>query len=241
MATITLVHHLGLGDHIMLNGMARHLASKGLHVNVIVLEHQKDSVEFMYRDESNISVRVTQSSKPQDVIAAVMGTPVRLATYSIPDQNWAQLTFTGHFGTWAHVPYFQAGVNPEYMRSRFKLFRDPVREERLFSSLGLDEKEPYAFVHRDPVHKPFTGLSQTLRIVNPDTTSRPYNVFDWLLVIERATEVHCANGGPFMWLIELLKIGDPSKNTFHLYAAHQEYTKTCVQNVFSEDIWTFKD
>ena len=236
---ISLVHHLGLGDHIMLNGMARYFASKKVHVNVIVSDHQKDSVEFMYRDEPNISVRVTQSSKPQDVVAAIAGTPVRLATYEIPDQQWAQLTFSGHFGTWAHVPYFQAGVNPEYMRSRFKLFRDPVREERLFASLAL--KEPYIFVHRDPVHKPFKDVRGDLRIVTPDTTSRPYNVFDWLLVIERATEVHCANGGPFMWLVELLKMGGPEKNFFHFTAAHQEYTETCVRNVFTEDVWTFKE
>lgn len=236
----TLIHHLGLGDHVMLNGLARFLVSKGVSpVHVIVLEHQVDTVSFMYRDEHRIKVLVTPSKNPNDVRSVVVGTPIPLATYSIPDATWGQLTFQGALGTWAHTPYLQAGVNPEYMRTRFKVVRDRAREQALFESLRL-EGDPYVFVHRDPVHKPLS-VRTDLRIVCPDTTSRPYNVFDWLLVIERATEVHCANGGPFMWIIELLKLGGPEKNFFHVSAAHTEYTPTCVRNVFTEDVWTFKD
>ena len=237
MESITLLHHLGLGDHIMLNGMARTLEKRGCNVHVVVMAHQVDTVQFMYRD-TKIKVLVTPSKNPQDVRSVVVGLVMPLATYAIRDDVWAQLTFTGFMGTWAHVPYFQAGVNPEYMRSKFKVIRDSARETALFDSLNLPPK--YIFEHKDPIHKSF-DIKSKLKIVNPDTTSQPYNVFDWLLVIERAQEVHCANGGPFMWIIELMKLGDPSKNIFHVSAAHTEYTSMCVKNVFSEDVWTFKD
>jgi len=236
--SVTIIHHLGLGDHVMLNGLARTLEKRGLQVYVIVMGHQAESVQFMYRD-TTIKVLVTPSKNPSDIRQLVVGMALELATYQIPDAMWGQLTFVGNLGTWAHVPYFQAGVNPEYMRSHFKLHRDPIREMNLFKSLGL-AKGKYIFEHKDPIHKDF-GLVSEFPIINPSTTETPYNVFDWLMVIELAREVHCANGGAFMWMIELLKLGGPDKNFFHMTAAHGEYTPHCVKNVFTDDVWTFKD
>ena len=239
MSDITIIHHLGLGDHIMLNGLVRTFAKRGRQVHVVVVGHQAESIKFMYRDDANIKVLVTPSKKPNDVRSVIIGEPLSLATYALPDNIWANLTFDGYIGTWAHTPYFQAGINPDYMRSHFVLKRDPAREQSLFDDLKVVKNE-YIFEHRDPIHKNF-GLVSDLQIINPDTTSQPYNIFDWLLVIENAREVHCANGGPFMWIIELLKLGGPEKNFFHTSSAHTEYIPHCVKNVFSDDIWTFKD
>ena len=237
MAFVTLIHHLGLGDHVMLNGLARTLEKKGHQVHVIVMGHQADSIRFMYRD-TTIKVLVTPSKNPADIRKLIVGTPFNLATYGIPDDIWSAVTFSGALGTWAHVPYFQASINPEYMRTHFKLVRDPVREQELFDRLCLPSE--YIFEHKDPIHKDF-GLVSDFPIINPSTIENPYNIFDWLLVIEKAREVHCANGGPFMWMIELLKLGGPHKNFFHISAAHGEYLPQCVKNVFTDDIWTFKD
>ncbi len=45
----TIVHHLGLGDQIMLNGMVRYFTEKE---NVVIFAQRKhaESVQFMYRD-----------------------------------------------------------------------------------------------------------------------------------------------------------------------------------------------
>jgi hypothetical protein len=238
MVKVTIVHHLGLGDHIMICGLARSLQEQGHDVYVIVLEHQAQSIRFMYRD-TNINVLVTPNKSPQSVWSCVVGTALPLATYGIPDAAWAQLTFEGSIGTWAHVPYLQAGVNPHYMRKKFRVNRDLNREQQFYQSLHLSEK--YVFVHRDSAHTKPIEVETDLEIVYPDTTSPDYNIFDWILVIENAQEVHCANSGPFPWLIELLELGGKHKNFFHLSAAHQEYSRKCVKNTFSTDIWTFKD
>ena len=47
--SVTIVHHLGLGDQIMLNGMVRHFAEKE-HVYIYCKNCHEDSVKFMYRD-----------------------------------------------------------------------------------------------------------------------------------------------------------------------------------------------
>jgi hypothetical protein len=46
---ITILHHLGLGDAIMLNGMVRHFAEDE-EVCIFVQKHHLESVQFMYRD-----------------------------------------------------------------------------------------------------------------------------------------------------------------------------------------------
>ena len=49
-------HHLGLGDHIMCNGIVRHF--KEIHNNVTVFckPHYFNNVEYMYRDDKDITV-----------------------------------------------------------------------------------------------------------------------------------------------------------------------------------------
>jgi len=45
----TILHHLGLGDQIMLNGMVRHFAETDT-VRIFVKRCHEESVRFMYRD-----------------------------------------------------------------------------------------------------------------------------------------------------------------------------------------------
>jgi hypothetical protein len=221
----------------MINGLARTLEKRGHNVHVLVLQHQYETVAFMYRD-TNIKVLVTPSKNLVDIINSCKGYILPLATYK-DHAIWSTLTFSGEIGTWAYAPYLQAGVNPDYMRRHFKVFRDPEREKTLFNSLDIKPGE-YIFEHKDPSNKDFEIVSD-LKIINPDVTSQNYNTFDWLLVIENAKEVHCANSGPWPWIVELMRIGGPEKNVFHIRAAHQEYQDKCVKNTFSDDIWTFKD
>src|SRR6056300_1701751 len=49
MSSITISHHLGLGDQIMLNGMVRHFAENE-NVNIFVKQNHEKSIKFMYKD-----------------------------------------------------------------------------------------------------------------------------------------------------------------------------------------------
>ena len=64
------------------------------------------------------------------------------------------------------------------------------------------------------------------------------NIFEYISVIENADEVHCMNSS-YNWMIELMKIGNPKKNFFHLDIAHKYYGPRTVKTVFSDEVWTF--
>jgi hypothetical protein len=61
------------------------------------------------------------------------------------DKSWEFMTQgQGSVMTnWAHGVYVQAGVNPKYMYSKFKVVRDKSKEFTI-------DKENYIFVHDDP-------------------------------------------------------------------------------------------
>jgi hypothetical protein len=50
--------------------------------------------------------------------------------------------------------------------------------------------------------------------------------------------VHCMNSS-YNWMIELMNIGTPKKNFFHLDVAHKYYGPKIVKTVFSDEVWTF--
>ena len=237
MNEITIIHHLGLGDHIMLNGMARFMSSKGYKVNVVVRKNQSKSVKFMYRD-SDISVLVIQSD--DQIRNVIKGVPVCLATYGF-DTNTYKYILEQNIGTWASVPYFQAGVNPEYMRTRFKVDRDYKREETFMKVLGVDEEEEFIFLHDASTRLVCPDINTSYKIIKAgEVYSDSFNIFDWLGVLEKAKEIHCVNSS-FAWIVELCGVGKRETNFLHIKCAHQEHNIKSVKSVFTEDRWTFID
>jgi hypothetical protein len=111
----SIVHHLGLGDQIMLNGMVRYFAEKD---NVIIFAQRKhaESVQFMYRDIADkVEIILVDSTNPREIWSQVKGDVIPLATYGIHDENWKFMTQgQGNLMTnWAHGVYIQAGINPQ--------------------------------------------------------------------------------------------------------------------------------
>ena len=49
-------HHLGLGDHIICNGMVRHYKEIYGKVTVFCKPHNYENVKYMYRDDEDITV-----------------------------------------------------------------------------------------------------------------------------------------------------------------------------------------
>jgi len=231
---LTIVHHLGIGDSLNINGMVRHFSSKGYHVHVITRKKQYESIQFMYRDDSNIIVLTTESDNPNDIRSVIKGTSLNLGTYSCSNNEWAYII--KNFNSWAHFPYYQAGLNPIIMKTKFKLVRDTEREEELLKTFGDDD---FIFVHEDPKHK-CLQVDTTYNIIKPDTVSLPFNIFDWLGVLEKAKEIHCGHGG-FAWIVEMCNIGTKETNFFHLNCANPTISTKEVMCVFSEDQWTFKN
>jgi lipoate-protein ligase A len=141
----TIVHHLGLGDQIMLNGMVRHFAETD-NVVIFVKRCHEESVRFMYRDIADkVELILVDNTNAQEIWSKVKGDVIPLATYGIDDNGWKFMTQgQGSVMTnWAHGVYIQAGINPKYMYSKFKVDRDKSKEFKI-------DKENYIFVHDDP-------------------------------------------------------------------------------------------
>ena len=239
----TILHYLGLGDQIMLNGMVRHFAETDT-VRIFVKRCHEESVRFMYRDIADkVELILVDTTNPREIWSQAKGDIIPLATYGMDDKSWEFMTQgQGSIMTnWAHGVYVQAGVNPKYMYSKFKVIRDKSKE------FTIDEKN-YIFVHDDPERDRVIEVKTDKFVYKPDSKvvdknqeffkcDRP-NIFEYISVIENADEVHCMNSS-YNWMIELVKIGDPKTNFFHLDIAHKYYGPRTVKTVFSDEVWTF--
>ena len=239
----TILHHLGLGDQIMLNGMVRHFAETD---NVVIFAKRchEESVRFMYRDiQDRVEIILLDTTNPNEIWSKVKGDVIPLATYGMDDKSWEFMTQgSGNvMSIWAHGVYIQAGINPKYMYSKFKVVRDKSREFTI-------KNENYIFVHDDPERDRVIDLQTDKFVYKPHSKitdnkqeffqcDRP-NIFDYITVIENADEVHCMNSS-YNWMIELMNIGNPQKNFFHLDVAHKYYVPRTVKTVFSDEVWTF--
>ena len=230
----TIVHHLGLGDHIMLNGMVRHFAETEI-VNIIVKRCHEESVRFMYRDiPDKVKLILVDTTNPQEIWSKVHSTGgdiLPLATYGMHEDNWKFMTEGPgkEMTNWAHGVYIQAGVNPMYMYTKFKVDRDKSKEFKL-------DYDSYIFIH-DKDNK--INIDTDKHIFRPgNTTFDRSNIFDYLSAIENADEFHGMNSS-YAWLVELMRIGSSKTNFFHLDIAYQGYVPKSVQTIFSDDMWTF--
>ena len=228
---LTILHHLGLGDAIMLNGMVRHFAEKD-DVCIFIQKQHEDSVRFMYRDLTNIKIKLLNSTDAQEMWSQVEGQILPLATYKLPNQHWDFATNgpLSEMVNWAHSIYIQAGIPPKYMYSKFKVVRDRDSEIKY-------EHDDYVFIHDDVSRGMKIDTSHTnIYRVTRDRLDSNSNIFDYLTVIENASEVHCMDSC-YAWMINMMEIGNPSKNFLHLNVKGN-YTHRMVKTVFGDDLWT---
>ena len=227
--SVTILHHLGLGDQLVMNGLVRHLIEGGKQVTIIAKRMNKPTVEFMYRDTDKVTIKYVDTTSPREMWQiAGSSEKLALATYGMDDNNWNVLSQNFN---WTHVPYLQAKVNPMYMYTKFKVDRDLEREDKLYRKL-IDGD--YIFVH-DAGSNNDNGvtLDTDLPIIRPDMSVD--NIFDYLKIIENAKEVHCINSS-FAVMVELVGVAK-GKRFFHTGIAHTYYKPDIVKTVFTD--WTF--
>src|SRR5210317_103437 len=231
---ITILHHLGLGDAIMLNGMVRHFAEDE-HVCIFVQKHHLESVQFMYRDiEDRVKIKAVNTTNAQEMWSQVEGRVLPLATYRLPIDVWKYIMEgpPTEMVNWAHSVYIQAGIPPKYMYSKFKVVRDKSKEIKY-------EHDDYVFIHDDEsrdmkVNRDYPNVFR----ITPEIVSKNPNIFDYLSVIENAKEVHCMDSC-YAWMINMMEMGDPSKNFLHL-DVKGNYNTNMVRTVFGDDLWTHR-
>lgn len=193
-------HHLGLGDHIICNGLVRHFALNNA-VSLYCKHKNLSMVSFMYRDNPNISILpvnsdtdIQQNLQPHTLICGI-GIGGRIETDCLWDENFYKN---------AYVPY-------EYSWSKFFIQHNEQEEVELFYQLANGD-ENYAFVHStgsDGINGiDYSKISNNLSIIEP---SNQINLFLYRKIIAQAKEIHCINSA----FIHFIDRSNTSGNLFY--------------------------
>jgi hypothetical protein len=168
-------HHLGLGDHIICNGLVRYYRDIYQKVTVFCKLHNFENVKYMYRDDENIIV--LPIGEDSDVLNYIQVNKL--------EKDIIKIGF-GHMGIGSSFDEsFYTGVNLpfEYRFSKFYFLRDSQKEDKAFSFVNSINEE-YIFIHGN-VDK--NKIRKDLKIIdNP----LEFGIFDIIKIIENATEVH---------------------------------------------------
>lgn len=222
MKRVIIFHHLGLGDHIMFNGLVRHVAENS-KVILLVWERYFKEVSFMYRD-LNIEYKRLFLESQEEV------------DYTVTNTHYDELLIVGKHdcingkkftinetGILRHDEYNSAGVNPDFMHSKFYIERDLFVEDiayKLFMD-GIGHRK-YIIVHDDPsrnIHIDTSKIPSEFEIFyiaqNRNNFTRHFNMFQLYKIMTNAESFH-GYDSCWSWLFELWNIKIPKY--LHLYA-----------------------
>lgn len=198
-------HHLGLGDHIICNGLVRELSKDSNNEYYLFsYYHNKESVEFMFRDINNLkiigvdsddSIRMfIQNNNIHDENIHVAG--VQYKSDWFPESTSFEESF-----------YLQNNLNLNLKWDSFNVVRDLERELELERILNISDNSDFVFIHDDarfPIDDNKINSKFKKIRVNRWSTN---NIFDYCSIIEKAKEVHVIESS-FCFMIDSLKLND---------------------------------
>jgi len=199
--------HLGLGDHLITNGLIRTLIVESDKYTMFVKPEYVQSVKFMFRDLPNIEFLEGSADSAIDFL--------RLNNINNNDVIYAGFHWVDRYGsTFEENFYLQNNVPFENKWSKFYVDRDTKREDDIFEKYNI--KEPYIFLHQDESR----GLTidknkiPNIKIVEPNQL-QTNNIFDYSKLIQNAESVHCIESS-FLHMIDLMNLNE---NVFlHTYS-----------------------
>jgi hypothetical protein len=179
-----LYHHLGLGDHIICNGMVRHFYKMFGSLGIFCKHTNYNNVKAMYSDLPNLNIITVHEDSEADYIMHNEGIAqdTKKVGFNLLSNYIPPHTFDVAF-------YIIAGLDFQVRFDDFYLPRNIDREIEVYNELNPNN-EPYIFVHDDK-SRGFSidtnKLPSNIKIIENDIK---YGLFDMLTIIERAEEVH---------------------------------------------------
>ena len=191
---IYLYHHLGLGDHIICNGLVRTLA-ENMNVKLLCKSSNYNNVFSMYKDQETIDVVPVSSDEEAATICSKntclrSGSAVGGRIYS--DAHWDEGFYKD-----LDIPFDNSWT-------KFYCYRDEEKEGLAFNE--LTENKKYIFVHSTDSKQidrvDWTKIRTDYKIVKPH---KDHSLLDHCKIIEQAEEIHCINSA-FIHLVDRLNI-----------------------------------
>jgi hypothetical protein len=192
-------HHLGLGDHILCNGLVREFKEKYENLNVFCHPFNFGSVDFMYRDDNNINVLpIGGVSDIQNYINKnnLGKKTIRVTDVVTNGISWDQSFYTTH------------GIDFAKRWEKFKVVRDLSGENNLYNELNPNN-EKFVLIHSagsDNIDRiDYSKIDNTYKKIFVKKYTE--NIFDFLGLIEKAEEIHCVESS-FHLLVDSIQLND---------------------------------
>lgn len=216
-------HHLGLGDHIICNGLVRSIIQPDQQYSIFCKPQYLESIKFMYRDLSNLTVIPLDDYNPYTFQTGRNdNNPIeKFIRENNIEKDVLRIGF-GYLKDWNNrfdEKFYEQMQIP--FRKRWEAFyvkRDIEAEQNLFKKLGLKEQQ-YIFLHDDfqrgyCINNQYI-INKHLPVFTPDTNITK-NIFDYLTIIKNAREIHCIDSC-FRALVDTIKL-NTNLLFFHNYA-----------------------
>lgn len=196
---------MGMGDHIICNGLIRKLINPSEEYSIFVKQHNLGNVEHMFSDLPNMKYIVGDDAQVHQFIRSngLKRSDVIMIGFDGLDKT---KSFDESF-------YHQHKVDFNEKWDSFYSPRNLEREKRLAECFG--ELGDYIFVHDDERYRiSLDKLPKDVKIIKP-VIGLTKNMFNYAYLIENALEVHCIESS-FGFMCDNMAL---SKNLYyHRYA-----------------------
>jgi len=196
-------HHLGLGDHIICNGMVRHFCKKYDNIVLFCYTHYYDNVSYMYRDLNNLEIFTF------DVEAEAMRF---VENNQMVKNNLIKPGFENLDGcldrmTFDEAFYHLAGLDFQVRFDEFYFERDIEKENEVCQTLN-PSGEKYIFVLDDPKRGYEIDMDKVTDEYKVITNDYQFKMFDYIKLLENAEEIHMMQTG-FLDMVNSYKMDTP--------------------------------
>jgi hypothetical protein len=235
--------HLGLGDHVICNGLVRSLVKSNEQYCLFVKPQNVQTVSFMYKDLPNISFYEADDAEVRTFIRRnkinredlILAGPITHAN-TVPMRllNMLQRGCPSLFVSRTRVAdpcdschssfdelfYSEHNIPFSHRWDKFYVERDFKAETDLFTQFGVKENE-YVFVHDDHARGFHIDdsffINKHLPIVRP-VVGLTQNAFDYCYLMEQSRESHFIDSS-FRLIFDSLKLRQ-TNIYFHIHLLH---------------------
>lgn len=196
-------HHLGLGDHIICNGMIRYFCKKYDNVVIFCKTNYYDNVSYMYRDLNNLEIF---NFSDDDGVVEFINQNSNVKNNLIKpgfgnlDSCLDRMTFDEAF-------YYLAGLDFQIRFDDFYFERDLEKEDEVCKTLNPDD-EKYIFVLDDPKRGYNIDMSKITSEYKVIRNDYQFKMFDYIKLLENAEEIHMMQTG-FLDMVNSYKMDKP--------------------------------
>ena len=182
---ILIHHHLGLGDHIVCNGLVRNLIQKNQIYGIFVKKHNVDNVMFMYKDLKNLKLIPIDGDnnvfefQNENII-------------SIGHQKLG-ITMSENNCFWDEAFYKQMNVDFKQRWLSFYYSRDFGSEKMMYNKLNPNDEEFILIHNTDSTGTDRIDYSKVSEKYKRIFIENAKTIFDYGLLIAKAKEIHCVD------------------------------------------------